>query len=127
MNEAKPVFETSPIRLSADETRLIVKAANNGGKPICDYHRGGLVEMGILQTNVVKPPDHSAEIAELWRAMRNAAKAEDVSEVRRLLGRIETLKSDKKPKEGYILTSLGKQIARGITVRLNGTIANGRC
>ncbi len=116
------VIETSTIRLSADETRLIVRAAANKGKPLCDYRAGELVALGLLETVKDIPPDRTEEIAGCWKNIENAVKNRSVSELRRAVDRIERYANEKK-QEGYALTPLGHQVARGITVRLNGQFA----
>jgi len=123
----EPVFKPSAITLSAEETRLIVRVANNTGKPLCDYRLGALTELGLLKPMTQPPPDHTDEIARCWERIRTAAKQEDLRGVRHNLDVIENLKAQK-GKEGYVLTDLGKQVARGIAVRLNGQYAKpGSC
>jgi hypothetical protein len=120
------VFETSSIRLSADETRLIIRVANSHNKPVCDYRSSGLVEMGILKETESPPPDTTSEKAALWKAIKAAAAEENSSKIHSNLLKLSELA---KPKASKILTltPLGKEIARGITVKLNGQYATSKC
>ena len=125
--ESPKVFETSPIRLSADETRTIVKAANLNGKPICDYHVHGLVDMGILKRIITPPKDVTADVQADWKKIEAAAAKKDADAINRGLSKINELKRPTYAKDSFVLTALGKQVARGITVRLNGQYMQTKC
>ena len=124
-NEAvAPAIETSPIRLSVDETRLIMRCAT-AGKPIPgDYHANAMAELGILnRIEISEEKDTAQKIAAIWKRARRALSAKDGEGLHQSMHDLERLTSDRdrnNTKYLFTLSDLGKQIARGINVRLNG-------
>jgi len=114
------VIETASIRLTADETRAIMKAAASS-HPISDYRCCGLVDLGIMAKVEIKPQDTTKERAELWRKIAKAAPRKDDDAIRDSLRTLSNLDNSERKKEtGYVLTPLGKSVARGVRVSLNG-------
>ena len=118
------VIETSPVRLSAEETRLMMKAAI-AGEPISTWQNvSGLADLGLM-TKVKMPPKKGLDTVEtLWVKAEKAVKLRRRDEAAGALSRIQTL-STARQQDGYILTPLGKEVARGLTVRLNAQYAKG--
>jgi hypothetical protein len=112
------VIEMVPIRLSADETRLIIRAANSKEPLTPNYSEGrytSLVELGLM---VQLPEDMKAKKLRLdsgWKAVFSATQKRDRDAVRQALRVIE---DNNKSKYAFALTALGKEVARGISVRL---------
>jgi hypothetical protein len=123
-----PIIETSPIRLSVDETRILLRVLV-AGKPVKGdhYNYSGLAEMGILERTEIPEEKETAEkIAECWKEAREGLKMRDVDIVHQAMHTIERLNSDRHREQSsylYSLSEFGKQVARGISVRLNGQAA----
>jgi hypothetical protein len=122
--QPEPVIETAPIKLSVEETRAIMRVSV-AGKPIPgDYHFGALADMGILRRiEVTEEKDTSRKIAECWKRARMAFVLKDGEAVHQAMHDLEKLNSDRHREDTkYLvgLTDLGKQVARGIGVRLDG-------
>ena len=118
------VYETSPIRLSVEETRFIIKLTV-AGKPLPgDYHSSALAELGILRRiDVPEEKDTGLKIAECWKVARKALAAKDSEKLHQAMHDLERLNNDRDRNETrrlFELSDLGRQIARGITVRLSG-------
>ncbi len=121
---SEPVIETSPIRLTVDETRLILRHATTG-KPIHgDYHSNALADIGILQRiEVPEEKDTAQKMAECWKRAKEGFAVKDGAKVHQAMHDLERLSSDRDHNDTkylFTLTDLGKQLARGIGVRLNG-------
>lgn len=121
----EPLIETTPLRLTADETRLIIRLVTSG-KPINgDFHAKTLAEIGILQAiPVPEETDTRAKIAECWKRARAGVRLRDLESTHQALHDIERLQSDRDRNDTryrYILSDLGKQIARGVSIRLGQT------
>jgi len=115
------VIDTATIRLTADETRAIMKAATNAPKTISDYRCCGLVDLGIMRLVAVEPPNRDADKKECWNAIKIAAAKHDQSAIQKHLNKLDEFSRLERNKErGYVLTDLGKQVARGVKVSLNG-------
>ncbi|HXI85332.1 MAG TPA: hypothetical protein VNL17_14720 [Verrucomicrobiae bacterium] len=116
------VIETSTIRLSADETRTIMRASIKGN---CsnDWRCSSLVGMGIMR-KVRSTPDESVDKKreELWNRISKAVEKRNRTALDSASSELGKLDRDKEAYV-YVLTDIGKQIARGITVRLNGQYA----
>jgi len=119
----EPVIECSPIRLTVDETKQLLRIAT-AGKPVRgDYHCNSLAEIGILKRiEITEEKDTPRKIQECWNKAKIgfAEKSEPI--VHQAMHDIERLERDRDRNETVVhfdLTPLGKQIARGITVRLN--------
>ena len=126
----EPVIETSPIRLSVDETKLIMRIAV-AGKPLAgDYHSNSLAELGIFRrVEVTEEKDTARKVADCWARAREGLKFKDGQKVHQAMHDLERLNSDRDRNDTkylYDLTDLGKQIARGISVRLNGQYMTAR-
>ena len=124
MPDNEPIIETSPIRLSVDETKIILRITV-AGKPIQgDYHFGSLADLGILRRiPVSEEKDTARKIAECWDKAKKSLAVKDSQRLHQAMHDIERLSNDRDRSDTkylYDLTDLGKQIARGISVRLNG-------
>lgn len=125
-DKTEPVIETSNIRLSVDETKTIMRITV-AGKPIPgNYESAALADLGILRRiPVSNDKDIALKIAECWSRARKGLSAKDSQEVHQAMHDIERLGNDRDRNDTkylYDLTDLGKQIARGISVRLNGNV-----
>jgi len=124
MTKPEPVLETSTIRLSVDETRTIVKHMM-AGKPLngSAYHNRELVELGILKRiEVPEEKDTAQKIAECWKRTKLGLQRKDSGLVHQAMHDLEKLNTDRhreEPRYQYELTAFGRQIARGISVRLS--------
>lgn len=119
---AEKVIETQTIRLTADETRAIMKASLNP-KGISDYRCCALVDLGLMTLVAVQPVDNTKAVAECWKRIRKHAAEEDRGKINSELQAITDLKykaSQCSKEKVYVLTDLGKSVARGVAVRLNG-------
>lgn len=118
--KVEKVVETMPVRLTGDETRALMKLSAANGVPTDTYHACGLVDLGIAAKVESPAKDYKSEKAACWDSIREAAKNEHSGRLRGALERLDSLSEQSIPKKiGFILTPLGKQIARGVTVRLN--------
>jgi hypothetical protein len=83
-----------------------------------------------LQQIEVPEEKHTAQkIEECWKRARRGFAVKDQGIVHQAMHDIERLSSDRDRRDTqylYDLTDLGKQIARGISVRLNGQYMNSR-
>lgn len=117
------VIETSPVKLTADETRMILRAAQSN-KPVKQERWGGstsvaLLELGLLESVPMETQAaRSGRVALAWRALKDAVGRRDAAASRKAIGEIELLERDESLDMGLVLTDLGKQVARGITVRI---------
>lgn len=112
-------LQVSPIRLAADETRLIVKAATRG-VPVEGHACSGLADLGIFIEVPTDDKQHKADLSLAWKELVSAAKAQDLESVQdaaRRLGQLERQHTSCERKF-YQLTPFGKQVARGVTVRM---------
>lgn len=126
-DKAEKVIETSPIRLTTDETRAIMKAAT-AGKPISDYRCCGLVDLGIMRLVQFEPKDHAMDIKHCWTNIQRASLKEDEHAINTEFHKLHELAEEARNKEkGYVLTDLGKQVARGVKVSLNGQFKQVPC
>lgn len=121
------VVETAPIRLTADETRSVMKAAAAGGKPIDAYQCCGLVDLGIMKRVYFPTPDVSKEVLEQWRACKEACLNKDADKIGKIMHKISELEYKTRKKTGYVLTELGQRVARGVSVRLNSQFTRESC
>ena len=114
------MIEIPLIRLSADETRAIMRAAISP-RPTNDYYGcRGLVDLGIMRLVEVKPENHVGARRECWKAIREAATRQDRDAIQSEFSKLRSFDEQKrKNKEGYVLTDLGKQVARGVRVSLS--------
>lgn len=62
INDDSKVIAMDTIRLSADETRALVRAANAKGAPITHHCACTLEGLGLMQTKTVPGVDQSKEI-----------------------------------------------------------------
>jgi len=108
------------IRLTADETRAIMKAAS-ATHPIQDYRCCGLVDLGIMKIVSIDPKDHTLARVKCWNEIRKGAQNKEISRIENALRDLNEFdRQEKKKEKGHILTPLGKQVARGVAVKLNG-------
>jgi len=122
----EPGIQTSPIRLTVEETKLVLRASI-AGKPIQDKYPNlgvGLSDMGIFRRIEVSEEKVTAgKIAECWSRARKGLAIKDLDGVHQAMHDLERLSADRDRNNStylYELTALGKNIARGITVRVNG-------
>lgn len=114
-----PAIEVSTIRLTAGETRSIMRAASSD-VPVHDYGEGpGLAAMGIMKRVPVNTEqEKKSKRNECWDRVKKAASREDLKALGNGYDELSRLTRDR-DQFAYVLTDLGKQIARGVTVRLN--------
>lgn len=120
----EPVIETAPIRLTQDETKLILRITM-AGKPIpACYGCESLSDMGILRRIAIPEEEVTARrIADCWKRIRAGLAKKNQEAIHQACHDMERLTRDRdRNNPSYVveLTDLGKQVARGITVRLNG-------
>jgi len=117
-------IETTPIRLSVEETRWIIRLTVAGKPMPGDYHCNALAELGILRrTELSEEKDTALKISECWKRAKAGFILKDEVKVHQAMHDLERLTTDRDrhdTKYLFSLTDLGKQIARGINVRLNG-------
>jgi len=119
-NATDRAIETSPIKLTADETRAIMKAAT-ASHPISDYRCCGLVDLGIMKVVTIEPKDHTTARKVCWKKIRAAVAQEDTWAISHELHTLNEFdRQEAKKEKGHVLTPLGKQVARGVAVKLNG-------
>ncbi len=119
MKSEEKAIETAPIRLSADETRAIIRALAAGGKPIQDYRCDGLVSLGLMRPAVIPPVDESKAETTAWHALVVASKLRNMRDVKKAMSELERISSNRARKQnGFVLTPLGSQVARGVSVRM---------
>jgi hypothetical protein len=112
-----PVFQTSQIRLSVDETRNVIKVA--AGKTDNLYGCSGLVDMGIMRAVPAAVPDVKKAVNTAWLALEHAVTTRDIPALDAANKTLQRLSAPPRRDVTYVLTPLGKALARGITVRLN--------
>lgn len=115
------VIETSTIRLSMDETRTLLRAGMSKN-PITAYGADYLVGLGMLRQVTIRPDPKPKEVERLWRQALHAVQRRERSSALTQLDKIRQL-TEPQEKRGYVLTELGKQVSRGITVRMNRQLA----
>ena len=117
------VIEVSPIRLSADETRTLMKGMITG-KPLAtnSYQNSSaraLADLGLMEEIVIETKaDQAKRLSELWAKAKNACTLKDVELARKALGDIEKIQLSDKVPVGFVLTALGKEVARGVSVKM---------
>lgn len=124
----RPVIEAATIRLTADETKALIKAHLAAGKPVSFGYNGpavSLIDMGLMQ--VAKPVGLSREerLNELWDEVNFAVQARGRRRITSAFEKFDRGDSANEIKQ-YVLTDSGKQIARGITIKLNSQYAGKR-
>ena len=109
-------IEPAPIRLTADETRLLI-AASMATKPIENYHGDSLANLGLVKRVPLRDPKEKAvKLKTAWIELAAAARARQFSIVKTKLDEIANITHYERP--GYIITPLGREVVRGITIRL---------
>lgn len=131
-NHVKPsaaIFEPSPVRLTVEETKIIIRlsaaAAPLGGDSYQFTNlANGLVDLGIARrVEITEERDTAARIKECWQRARRSFAEKDSAAVHQAMHDIERISSDRdrnSVKFKFELTDVGKQLARGIAVKLNG-------
>jgi hypothetical protein len=118
--ENNKAVRTEPFRLSAQETRAIWSLAQSGEKPCHPYGASNLVELGFAKQVNSPKKDNSTAIDEAWKGLQIAARDCDLRGVTTCMAKIDRLhREEKEVSKGYVLTELGKQVARGVAVRLS--------
>lgn len=121
--QVEPMIETAPLRLSVDETRILLRIMA-AGKPVQgDYHYAALAELGILTRIEVKEEKaHARQVEECWHRAKDALRVRNSEDLHQAMHDLEKLNSDRHREQNsyvYSLSPLGKQIARGISIRMN--------
>lgn len=117
----QPGIEASAIRLSPEETRIVIRVAV-AGKPVeGSYQHAALAELGILKRiEVTEEKDTARKIAECWVRARQALTLKDSERVHQAMHDLEKLSTDRHREETryrYELTDLGRQISRGVNIQ----------
>lgn len=118
-DKPQPLFEVPTIRLSADETRLILRIAHSD-KPVETYTTYGLDGLGIVRRITLKNEATQKQLDDAWKAVGEAYTKRSEPLLRNSAFRLQQLTS-KKARYGYVLTELGKQLARGLSIRLSAS------
>jgi hypothetical protein len=113
------VIEAGALRLSTDETRLILKALNSPNSPVLGWGAQSLTGLGIMKAvpklAAVEVEDRSKK---LWSKLQQSVAGKNLGLVSKAVSELEDLKRDAEGHQ-FVLTALGRQIARKITVKLN--------
>jgi hypothetical protein len=114
------VIEAGALRLSADETRLIFKALNSPNSSVLSgWSAQSLAGLGIMKAvPKVAAVDVEARSKKLWSKLRESVARKNLGLVSTAVSELEDLKRDAEGHQ-FILTALGRQIARNVTVKLN--------
>ena len=117
--DEKPLIQAAQIRLSADETRTVLRVLRAEGKPVEVWgHQGGsLIEIGLMRLVPIPSADIEASVQAGWKKLRAAVISKDLAGAGRAFEMIRSAKQ-RAEKRGLILTELGKRVAAGLTVRL---------
>ena len=116
-------IETAPIRLTTEESRIILKVSM-AGKPVDGghYQYAALADLGILRRiEVPEEKDTKLKIDQCWKEATTALRQKNGERLHQAMHDLERITRDRDRNETKVLfelTDLGKQIARGITVRL---------
>ena len=115
-NKQVDAFESAPVRLSRGETRCIMQCQTTGRST--SYECRGLVELGLMvKRRDKKSEDIGTQLKKQWLRLQSAADRESRSDVNSAIREMDNITRDAKS-EHFVLTDLGKQVARGITVRM---------
>lgn len=123
MNKQKiaEVIEVSPVRLSSDETRSMLRMAQSD-KPMKVGWSGvykGLIELGlVMETPIETAAARASRLTVAWRQLRLSAIARDLGLAVKAFSDIQQMGGSDEPEKGVVLTALGREVARGITVRM---------
>jgi hypothetical protein len=123
MNKQKiaSVIETSPVRLTADETRLLLRAAQSP-KPITERYNStapALVDIGLfVKVAVETEAARRKRTADAWAKAKLGVTAKDAGTVNNAMRELAAVDRNDGPEMGYVLTAVGKEVARGISVRI---------
>ena len=113
-------IQTEPFRLSAQETRAIWALSQSGEKPCQTYGASNLVELGLAKQVTSPKKDNSNAIDEAWKGLQIAARDCDFHTLSIWTDKISRLRrEEREATKGYVLTPLGKQVARGVAVKLS--------
>jgi hypothetical protein len=121
-NEAiASVIEATPVRLTSDETRTLIKGMqvgkpfpasyNNSARALADL---GLMEEAPMETEI----DRRKRLSVLWAKAKSACNLKDREIAKKALSEIEKIESSESAAVGFVLTALGKEVANGISVKL---------
>jgi hypothetical protein len=118
-------IQTEPFRLSAQETRAIWALSQSEKKPCSTYGASNLVELGFAKQVNLPKKDNSHTINEVWKDLQKAVDARSLRVVNIYADKISRLLHEENAViKGYVLTPLGKQVARGIAVKLSSQFCN---
>lgn len=115
---AASVIEHSPVRLTSDETRFLLRMAQSTGPIEETYNSRSLMELGLAEEMpMMTEAEKKKRNVEAWNKLRLALTTRELDLARTAVRQIEK-SSESNSKTGFVLTDLGKQVARGITVRI---------
>lgn len=115
---AASVIEHSPVRLTSDETRLMLRMAQSTAPIDPSYNGRSILELGLAEeVPMMTEAEKKKRNVEAWNKLRLALTARDLELAKTAVREIEK-SSESNSKTGFVLTDLGKQVARGITVRI---------
>jgi hypothetical protein len=115
------VIETSPVRLTSDETRAVLRCSQSLKPVRHSYSRdmNSLLELGLVEKVPMETPAaRQKRLNSAWASMKVACAAKDSAVAASALKEISEINRTEDPEMGYVLTEIGKQVARGITVRI---------
>jgi hypothetical protein len=127
-SESGLMIDTTPIRLSAEETRVILRCAV-AGKPIRDTNHNFMVleQLGILRRiEISEEEETDAKIVECWERASKGMWGKDSDTVHQAMHDLERLAMDRDRNERqylYELSETGQQLAQNITVRMHSQFA----
>lgn len=115
------VIEPTTIRLTSDETRMLMKAAVNPEGIAMHYNGRGVIELGLVK-KIPAPKDTKAKLEAALKNARQAALASKTWPV--LVKRYsaaskaaDAVRYAAKPEELHVLTPAGKALVSSITIR----------
>lgn len=120
-----PVIETAAIRLTSDETKALIKVHLASGKPVgFSYGNAAvsLVDLGLFEVAKVAGKTRVERTNELWQTISEAAVSRNRPQIETAFRKFDQNRATDEIKQ-YVLTDAGKQVARGITIKLNAQYA----
>ncbi len=121
------LIEVAPVKLTVEESRTLMRCAV-AGKPVKgDYRCAALVDLGILrEVKILDDKEHPQKVAECWKRARAALNVKDSESLHQAMHDLERLNTDRDRNQTtslYELTTVGKQLTRGISVRMQPAAA----
>lgn len=113
------VIETSPVRLTSDETRSLLRAAQSTRPIASGYNTNSLVELGLMEKVPIETESaRKKRIADSWAKLKTSCTVKDLEIASSAVRELSALLRTGEPETGVSLTAIGKEVARGITVRI---------